>query len=222
MWKRCVVVIGGLVAWWKPLLHLYSIPGYIEDGRSWPGILDSLVADMTWQDWIPSVIGFACFFYALSLHMLPRKLKTLFIRRTTTAPSSRIPSNNVRHPALPPPETSHGMPSTDDPIPAIPCAKIWMAKTEAILLIHSSSLVRLRLPRETITGAELIARAIGVDSKTPGEQLADELTRKLMRDFATQHPTWVRDGKYGKEPLEWWIEEESYRQQSPTIYSERK
>ena len=225
MRKRCAAFIGGLVASRRSLLHLYSIPGYIEDGQSWSSILDSLVAVMTWQDWIGPAIGFACFFYALSIHTWPRKLKNLFIRRTAPVPSSRIPANvdfQVPRPASPPPETSPAILTPDDPIPAAPDAKRWITKNGALQLIRSSSLVRLRLPKETVTGTEVIARALGFGSETPGEKLAEELAHKLVRDFTTQYPAWVRDGQYCREHLEWCIEEESYRQQPPTKYSEKR
>ena len=89
-------------------------------------------------------------------------------------------------------------------------------------MIRSASLVRLRLPKETVTVAEAIARSLGFGSETPGDTLAKELANKLMRDFSTHHPARVRDGKYRKEHLEWWIEEESYRQQPTTKYSEKR
>ncbi len=225
MWKRCVAFVGGLVASRRSLLHLYSVPGYIEDGRSWLSILGSVVAVMTWQDWIWNALGFTCFFYALSIHTWPRKLKNLFIGLTATVPSSCIPANldsQVHHPDPMPTETSSGMQTPDSPIPAAPYAKKWITKTEALQLIRSSSLVRLRLPKEIVTVAEAIARSLGFGSETPGDALAKELANKLMREFSTRHPAWVREGKYKKEHLEWWIEEESYRQQPTTKYSEKR
>ncbi len=135
MWKRCVAFVGGLVASRRSLLHLYSVPGYIEDGRSWLSILGSVVAVMTWQDWIWNALGFTCFFYALSIHTWPRKLKNLFIGLTATVPSSCIPANldsQVHHPDPMPTETSPGMQTPDSPIPAAPYAKKWITKTEAL------------------------------------------------------------------------------------------
>ena len=92
----------------------------------------------------------------------------------------------------------------------LPRATTWMPEAEAYKLIRSSSLVRLRRPND-VTGADLIARALGSTHKTPGEQLADELSRHLLREFASELPRAARNGQYGKEPLQWWIDKEADR-----------
>ena len=66
----------------------------------------------------------------------------------------------------------------------------------------------MRVPND-VTLAHVLARALGDTSKTPGEVRAGELVRKLLRDFAVQHPNGVSDGTYGKELLDWWIDEQA-------------
>ena len=94
---------------------------------------------------------------------------------------------------------------------AAPEPGTWISCNEALHTIGASSLVRIRLPRETITGLDLIARRMGSTWKAPWEKMADELSRNLLRDFASQHPKAVSNEKYGKEPLEWWIDKEADR-----------
>lgn len=93
-----------------------------------------------------------------------------------------------------------------------PVSATWIPRNEAARILRRSSLVRLRLPSETITGIEALGRTLGLPStQTPSEVRADELTRKLLRDFEAQHPTGVRNGQYGKELMEWWIDEQADR-----------
>ena len=91
-----------------------------------------------------------------------------------------------------------------------PVPTTWISREEAARIIRRSSLIRLRVEPGTITILEALLRQAGAPyTKTPGEVRADELTRKLLRDFAHQYPPGVRDGHYGKELLEWWIDEQA-------------
>ena len=91
---------------------------------------------------------------------------------------------------------------------AAPNPTTWISDSEALVIVRKSSLVRLRLPKGTITGSEAVTRLLGFPpSLTPGEQLADELARKHLRDFVNQCNKWTRNGRYGKETLEWWLDE---------------
>ena len=93
-----------------------------------------------------------------------------------------------------------------------PTPTTWIARPEPLAILGASSLVRLRVPSETITVLEALLRHAGQShTKTPGEIRAEELVRKLLRDFEDQNPNGVRDEQYGKELLEWWIEEQAFR-----------
>ena len=89
-------------------------------------------------------------------------------------------------------------------------ATTWITEAQALHTIRASSLVLLRLPHETITVFDALLRNAGL-YHTRGDVLADELSRKFLRDFATELPQAVRNGDYGKEPLAWWIDKEADR-----------
>ena len=55
-------------------MHLYSIPGYIEDGRSWPAIWSGVKNILTPLDWILLSVGVPCFMYAFQVHTWPKRL----------------------------------------------------------------------------------------------------------------------------------------------------
>ena len=93
---------------------------------------------------------------------------------------------------------------------AAPLPKTWIPRSAALAMLGRSSLVRLRVPAD-VTVLDALARHLGDTYKTPGEVRAEELKRKLLRDFETQHPNGIRDGEYGRELLEWWIEEQAFR-----------
>ena len=86
----------------------------------------------------------------------------------------------------------------------------WTSRSAALTIIGKSSLVRLRVNSDT-TLLDTLARHLGDTYKTPGEVRAAELQRKLLRDFEAQHPNGVSDGKYGRELLDWWIDEQAFR-----------
>ena len=92
-----------------------------------------------------------------------------------------------------------------------PVPTTWISHADASATIARSSLVRLRVTSDT-TLLDALARRLGDSYKTPGEVRAAELQRKLLRDFAAKHPSGVRDEQYGKELLEWWIDEQSYHE----------
>ena len=92
----------------------------------------------------------------------------------------------------------------------LPVPKTWISREGAEEVIKRSSLVRMRVPAVNITVLEALLRQAGAPpTKTPGETRADELARKLLRTFEAQNPAGVRNGQYGKELLEWWIEEQA-------------
>ena len=68
----------------------------------------------------------------------------------------------------------------------------------------------MRVPSD-VTLEHLLGRVLGDTHQTLGEVRADELTRRLLRSFQAQHPNGVRDARYGKELLEWWIDEQADR-----------
>ena len=63
--KRLAAAAGGATVWVRPLLDLYSIPGYIADGQSWPIIWRTVSTRMMPLDWVLLTIGVPCFLYAL-------------------------------------------------------------------------------------------------------------------------------------------------------------
>ena len=94
--------------------------------------------------------------------------------------------------------------------PRAPRASTWIPEAQALQIIRSSSLVRLRIPND-VTVADTLARALGDTYKTPGEQRIGEVSRHLLREFGSEIPGAFRSEQYGKEPLEWWIDKESDR-----------
>ena len=94
MRKQTAFGMGGLGTWIKPLLHLYSIPGYIDDGQSWLDIWNSVIDDMTRLDWILLAVGMLCVLYALRAHTWPRRLRDRFVLQlkelAATIPASRV------------------------------------------------------------------------------------------------------------------------------------
>ena len=92
-----------------------------------------------------------------------------------------------------------------------PVPTTWISHADASAAIARSSLIRMRVPSDVTLG-DLVTRFLGDTSQTPGEVKAAELMRKRLRDFEAQHPNGVRCGQYGKELLEWWIDEQSYHE----------
>ena len=95
-----------------------------------------------------------------------------------------------------------------------PVPKVWIARPEALAILGASSLVRLRVPVESFTVGEWMARWMAKEAglpvtKTPGETHAEELQRNLLRKFEAQHPRGVSNEKYGQDLLMWWIDEQA-------------
>ena len=93
----------------------------------------------------------------------------------------------------------------------------WLSEGEALNLIRNSSLTRLRLPNETITFGEELGRRMGFDhSPTASEIRADEIASYLLAKYNDQGSWTNRDGRYYKQYLEEWINEEVYRDYEAT------
>ena len=93
-----------------------------------------------------------------------------------------------------------------------PTPETWIPGDEADATIRQSSLVRvpvesLPVPQGQTVSDVLFASLAG--KRTSRETAAGELTRNLMSDFERECPQGVRDGEYGKEVLEWWIDKKS-------------
>ena len=87
----------------------------------------------------------------------------------------------------------------------------WISEDEALKLIRRSSLTRLRLPNETMTIGEALVRRMSVTtSPTASEIRADEIASYLLARYNDQGSWTNRDGRYYKQYLEEWINEEVY------------
>ena len=100
-------------------------------------------------------------------------------------------------------------------LPSAPTPETWISREEAEAIVRQSSLVRIPVestpvPQGQTIGDELFAALAG--RRTSRETKADELTRNLMFDFATEYSQGVSDGRYGQELLEWWIAKRSAAQ----------
>ena len=97
MRKTTAFGMSGLGTWIKPLLHLYSIPGYIDNGQSWLEVWNSVINDMTRLDWILLAVGMICLLYAFRVHTWPRRLRDRFVLQPkefpAAVPASRVPTN---------------------------------------------------------------------------------------------------------------------------------
>ena len=62
--RRGMGSFGAILSWYKPILELLSIPGYIDDSVSWVIILQAIGAVMSPIDWVMGVAGLACLVYA--------------------------------------------------------------------------------------------------------------------------------------------------------------
>ena len=93
----------------------------------------------------------------------------------------------------------------------------WISENEALKLIRNSSLTQLRLPNETITVGEAIARRMGFEnSPTASDIRANEIASYLLQKYNDQG-TWTnRNDRYYKQYLEEWINEEVFRDYEAT------
>ena len=88
----------------------------------------------------------------------------------------------------------------------------WMDEDGAIKLLMASSLVRLRLPNETMTLGEALLRRQGLNaSKTGASIRASEIARHLLKTYNDECSWGKRNGLYYKEYLEDWIGEKAYQ-----------
>ena len=73
----------------------------------------------------------------------------------------------------------------------------WISRDAAIRMLSSSALVRMRLPERHVS------------------DLAESISRTLLRHFEGEYPEGVRNGEYRENLLEWWIDMSAYRQTTP-------
>ena len=83
--------------------------------------------------------------------------------------------------------------------PAAPVMKEGrsISRDAAIRMLSSSALVRMRLPEQHVS------------------DLAESISRTLLRHFEGEYPEGVRNGEYRENLLEWWIDMSTYRQTKP-------
>ena len=93
----------------------------------------------------------------------------------------------------------------------------WISESEALNLIRRSSLTQLRLPTLTMTIGEALLRRNGIiNSSTDSEIRASEISRHLLKTLNEECPWVLRDGKYYRQYLEEWINEQAYRDYDAT------
>ena len=93
----------------------------------------------------------------------------------------------------------------------------WISENEALKLIRSSSLTRLRLPNDTMTVGEALLRNMSVVTSPTGSEIrANEIARHLLKTFNEQCSWGKRNDKYYRQYLEEWINEEVYRDYEAT------
>ena len=140
-----------------------------------------------------------------------RIIELRMARRRTSGPAI------VPEPLPPSPlEPRTVTPSTPThPKPITPDQNAWITKAEALQMIRSSSLVQLRLPRETTFADNLWRLTNFVPSPTGRRCRADEISRHLLRKFESAWGV-LRNGTYNSESLREWIDQEAYRENPPT------
>ena len=88
----------------------------------------------------------------------------------------------------------------------------WMDEDGAIKLLMASSLVRLRLPNETVTLGEALLRRQGLNAPKTGASIrASEIARHLLKTYNDECSWGKRNGLYYREYLEDWIGEKAYQ-----------
>ena len=167
------------------LATVIGFAGIPEDIRQWADWLDKMDIEST--RWVAVAVAVICGSLWVWLIVVEYGHKIPGVRRFIKF-SSTIGAQPARQSSTPPILTT------------------WISRADALATLGRSSLVRLRVPSDT-TLLDVLARRMGDTYRTPGETRADELQRKLLRDFEAQYPNCVRDDQYGKEPLEWWIDE---------------
>ena len=228
--RRVAASLSGAAAWIKPALHLISIPGYIDDGQAWPVIWRSLGVTMTALDWGLIIVGVPCFLYGFQVQTWPRRLQSSIRRyqptevaRVRAPPKPTEPEMTDGDDRVEPPaekqiraSTTTSAPPEASSSPAQDDTKAWITKAEALQMIRSSSLVQLRLPRETTFVQDLWRMTNFAPSPTGRRCRADEISRHLLRKFESQCRGGVRNGTYYSESLREWIDQEAYEENPPT------
>ncbi len=93
----------------------------------------------------------------------------------------------------------------------------WINEEEAIKFLVVSSLVRWRLPNETMTIGEALLRNRGLlTSPTVSSIRAKEIARHLLKTYNDECSWGKRNGLYYKEYLEDWIGEKAYEDHAVT------
>ena len=87
--QRAAVLLSGVVSWIKPLPHLFSIPGYLDDGQAWPAIWRSIGVAMTPLDWFLTVVGVPCFLYGFRVHTWHQRLRSSISRHQQALNTSK-------------------------------------------------------------------------------------------------------------------------------------
>ena len=88
----------------------------------------------------------------------------------------------------------------------------WMDENGAVKLLVASSLVRLRLPNDTMTIGETLLRHQGLITSPTGSSIrANEIARHLLKTYNDECPWGKRNGLYYREYLEDWIGEKAYQ-----------
>ena len=213
--RRSGFGIGSLLFWFKPCSYVLSIPGYLDDGASWVTLFRLLYNRMTLLDWGLIGAGTVC----AAMVFWPEKQRATRKAEPDTEPGLPEPGLPEPPPITPEPRTV--TPSTPTPPQPIttPDPNMWITQAEALVVVRASSLVRLRLPQETMTLAEALLRMKNfVSSPTGRGRRADEISRHLLRKFKRECAWGVRSGTYDSELLREWIDQEAYREDPPTGY----
>ena len=103
--RKIAAFVSGLFAWIKPALHLLSIPGYLEDGRTWAEIWSSIFNTMAKLDWLLLFVGVTCFWYAFQIHTWPSRIRSRLHPQMASARESTYSAlNESKLESKPPPK----------------------------------------------------------------------------------------------------------------------
>ena len=107
-------------------------------------------------------------------------------------------------------------PSEKSP-PVVQSDSRWIDEDGALRLLMASSLVKLRLPNETMTVGEALFRRQGLTASPTGSSIrANEIARHLLKTYNDECSWGKRNGLYYKEYLEDWIGEKAYQDHATT------
>ena len=88
----------------------------------------------------------------------------------------------------------------------------WLDEDGAIKLLMASSLVRLRLPSDTMTIGEALLRSQRLVTSPTGSSIrANEIARHLLKTYNDECSWGKKNGMYYKEYLDEWIGEKAYQ-----------